>query len=400
MQISTKIKNIRTSGTVKMAQLARELKQEGKDIIELSEGEPDFNTPKFIIDAAFKAAHDGHTKYTDVRGTLELREAISKKFLQDNKIHYSSEEIIVGTGAKQIIFNALVSTLNSNDEVIIPSPYWVSYPDMVKIADGIPIIVSCSKEDHYKITPETLSKAINKNTRWLILNSPGNPTGAIYSSSDLLSLADTLRQHKNVSIICDDIYEVFTYENKSFANILEVAPDLKDRVLTVNGVSKSHAMTGWRIGYAGGPLDLIRAMTKLQGQSTTNPSSVGQAAALAALNGSKDIIKEWNMVYTKRKNLVQEKLSKINNLTFLNPEGAFYFFIDCTGLIGKSTFSGLKLKSDIDICMYLLEHAQIAIVPGSEFGMPNFLRLCFAKSDKILVEACKRIEKSICALET
>ena len=399
MQISNKIKNIRTSGTVKMTQLARELKQEGKNVIELSEGEPDFNTPKFIIDAAFEAAQDGHTKYTDVSGTLELREEISKKFLKENKIHYSSEEIIVGTGAKQIIFNALVSTLNPNDEVIIPSPYWVSYPDMVKIADGIPIIVDCSKEDNYKITSEKLTKTINKNTRWLILNSPGNPSGAVYSANDLFSLADTLRNHENVSIICDDIYEMITYENNTFATILEVAPDLKNRVLTVNGVSKSHAMTGWRIGYAGGPLDLIKAMTKLQGQSTTNPSSIGQAAALAALKGSKDIINEWKTIYNKRKTLVQKKLSKINNFTFINPEGAFYIFIDCSKLIGKSTLSGLILKSDIDVCMHFLKHAQVALVPGSEFGMPNFLRLCFAKSEKNLTEACNRIEKTVSELK-
>ena len=393
MQISEKIKKIRVSGTIKMADLARKLQESGNEIIELNEGEPDFDTPGFVIEASYKACMDGHTRYTAVPGTIELRKAISKKFL-DNNIEYSPEEIIVGTGAKQLIFNALFASTNPGDEVVIPAPYWVSYPDIVKLSDGIPVIVPCNQSNKFKITADQLREIITNKTRWLILNSPGNPTGAVYSSDELSVLAEVIRMFPDLSVICDDIYESITYDNNKFATLVEVAPDLKNRVLTVNGVSKSHAMTGWRIGYAGGPLDLIEAMTKLQGQSTTNPSSVSQSAALAALNGSKKSLLDWNEAYARRMNAVYDKLIKIPGLSLEKPQGAFYHFINCTEFLGKTSPSGEKLNNDIDICTYLIQNALVALVPGSEFGLPGYFRLCFAKSDEQLSKACNNLEKA------
>ena len=394
LQISEKIKNIRVSGTIKMADLARELQQEGKDIIELNEGEPDFGTPDCVIDSSFQAAKSGQTRYTAVSGTLELREAVVKKFLK-NKVKYTVDEIIVGSGAKQLIFNALFSTINPSDEVIIPAPYWVSYPDIVKLADGVPVIIKCKENNDFKITDKQLSESLTPKSRWLILNSPGNPTGAVYSSDELLALAEIIRQFPNLSVICDDIYESITFDNHNFATLVEVAPDLKERVLTVNGVSKSYAMTGWRIGYAGGPLDLINAMKKLQGQSTTNASSVGQAAALAALNGSQEILIDWNVAYKRRMNIVFDELSKVEDLTLRKPQGAFYLFVNCAKLLGKTTPSGVILKTDIDICTYFIQEALVALVPGSEFGCPGYFRLCFAKSDQQLKEACSNLVSAI-----
>jgi len=378
-----------------MVELARELRAEGYDIIELSEGEPDFDTPEFIIESAFDAARNGQTRYTTVSGTIALREAISKKFREDNKIDYSTDEIIVGTGAKQLIFNALLATINPGNEVVIPAPYWVSYPEMVKIADGVPVIITCDQLDDFKITPGKLLNAVSAETRWLILNSPGNPSGAVYSYEELLALASVLREYKNISVLCDDIYETITFGNNQFCTLVEVAPDLKGRVLTVNGVSKSHAMTGWRIGFAGGPIDLISAMSKVQGQSTTNPSSVGQAAALAALEGSQENLIIWNITYARRLKIVRDLLSKVSGLTLNNPQGAFYHFIKCSDLFKKTTPSGGILNTDTDICLYLLKSGRVALVPGTEFGCPGYFRLCFAKSDKELIEACIRITEAI-----
>ena len=394
MQISEKIKNIRVSGTIKMADLARELQQEGNDIIELSEGEPDFDTPGFVIESSFQAAQNGQTRYTAVSGTLELREAIAKKFLK-NKIKYAVDEIIVGSGAKQLIFNALFSTINPGDEVIIPAPYWVSYPDIVKLSDGVPVFIECKEGNDFKITDEQLRESLTSKSRWLILNSPGNPTGAVYSSDELLALAEIIRLFPNLSVICDDIYESITFDNHNFVTLVEVAPDLKERVLTVNGVSKSYAMTGWRIGYAGGPLDLIDAMKKLQGQSTTNASSIGQAAALAALNGSQEILTDWNVAYRRRMNIVFDELSKVEGLVLRKPQGAFYHFVNCSKLLGKTTPLGVVLKTDIDICTYFIQEALVALVPGSEFGCPGYFRLCFAKSDQQLKAACSNLVSAI-----
>ncbi len=394
MQISEKIKNIRVSGTIKMADLARKLQGEGKEIIELSEGESDFDTPSFVIEASYRASQQGHTRYTAVPGTLELRKTISKKFL-DNNIEYLPEEIIVGTGAKQLIFNALFATTNPGDEIIIPAPYWVSYPDIVKLSDGTPVIVLCDQSNDFKITADQLRESITNKTRWLILNSPGNPTGAVYSSDELSALAKVIRVFPNLSVICDDIYESIIYDDNKFATLAEVAPDLKKRVLTVNGVSKSHAMTGWRIGYAGGPIDLIEAMTKLQGQSTTNASSVSQSAALAALNGSKQTLRNFNKAYTRRMNIVYDELKKIPGLSLKKPQGAFYHFINCTEFLGKTSPAGKKINNDVDICTYLIQNALVALVPGSEFGLPGYFRLCFAKSDEQLAEACKNLGNAL-----
>lgn len=399
MQLSEKIKSVRVSGTVKLAQMARELKSAGRDIIELSEGEPDFDTPEHVVEAAHRAASSGQTRYTAVAGTLPLRQAICEKFSNDNKITFRPEEIIVGTGAKQLIFNALLATMNPGDEAIIPAPYWVSYPDMVKIADGIPVTVECGPEQEFKISAEALENVITKRTRWLILNSPGNPSGAVYSASELAGLADVLRRHPGISVISDDIYEAIVFDGLEFATMASVAPDLADRILTVNGVSKSYAMTGWRIGYAGGPADLIGAMTKLQGQSTTNPSSIGQAAALAALNGPQDFLSVWLSAYSQRRHLVQSRLEGVPGLTLQSPKGAFYHFIKCSRLSGRRTPAGDRLASDTDFSSFLINHAGVALVPGSEFGSPGYVRLCFAKSEHELAEACRRIRDAVSDLE-
>lgn len=395
MQLSRKIKNVRVSGTVKLAQMARDLKAAGRDIIELGEGESDFDTPQFVIDAAHQTALDGQTRYTAVAGTSQLCEAICKKFQRDNSIALEPDEIIVGTGAKQLIFNALVASMNPEDEAIIPAPYWVSYPDMVKIADGVPVIVECGEASKFKISPQALEKAITKKTRWLILNSPGNPGGGVYSHDELRALASILRRHPDVGIISDDIYEAIIFDDGKFATMAEVAPDLMDRTLTVNGVSKSYAMTGWRIGYAGGPRELIEAMTKLQGQSTTNPSSISQAAALAALGGPQSFLTEWLEAYRRRRTLVASRLKDIDGLNLTQPKGAFYHFIGCSGLYGRQMPDGTELNSDVAFSGFLLDHAGVALVPGSEFGSPGYVRLCFAKSEKELGMACDRIRNAI-----
>lgn len=395
MQISDRIRRARISGTVKLAQQARDLEEAGADIIQLAEGEPEYDTPRHIIDAAFEAAHRGDTRYTAVAGTTALRTAVCSKFQRDNAIAYEPGQIIVGTGAKQLIFNALLTTLDPADEVIIPAPYWVSYPDMVKIADGVPVIVDCPARQAFKITAEDLDNAITAKTRWLLLNSPCNPTGAVYSAEELNALADVLRNHPQVAIMCDDIYEKIVFDDARFATMMQVAPDLFDRILTINGVSKSYAMTGWRIGYAGGPADLIDAMTKLQGQSTTNPSSIGQAAALAALNGPQAFLDEWSARYRVHRDLVFARMVQIRGLSLQQPAGAFYHFIACSELLGRQTPDGTTLRADSDMSRYLLQVAGVGLVPGSEFGAPGYLRLCFAKSEDELRTACYRIEDAI-----
>jgi len=395
MQISDRIRRARVSGTVKLAQQARDLEEAGTDIIQLAEGEPEYDTPRHIIDAAFEAAHQGDTRYTAVAGTTPLRTAVCSKFQRDNAVAYEPGQIIVGTGAKQLIFNALLATLDPADEVIIPAPYWVSYPDMVKVADGVPVIVDCPAHQAFKITAEDLDNAITAKTRWLLLNSPCNPTGAVYSAEELHALADVLRNHPQVAIMCDDIYEKIIFDEARFATMVQVAPDLFDRVLTINGVSKSYAMTGWRIGYAGGPADLIDAMTKLQGQSTTNPSSIGQAAALAALNGPQAFLDQWSARYRVHRDLVFDRMTRIPGLSLQQPTGAFYHFIACSDLLGRQTPDGSILQADTDLSEYLLQVAGVGLVPGSEFGAPGYLRLCFAKSENELRTACDRIEDAI-----
>lgn len=397
MQISDKISRARVSGTVRLSQAARTLREEGRDIVDLGEGEPDFDTPAHIIEAAFAAARKGATRYTNVAGTTELRKAAAAHFSRRSGLDVLPDEVIVGTGAKQLIFNALVSTLNPGDEVIIPAPYWVSYPDMAAIADGRPVIVPCGAEQGFKLTPEQLQSVLTAQSRWLILNSPNNPTGAVYSAEELASLAEILRNYPDVAIMSDDIYQDIIYEGV-FATMAQVAPDLKARILTVSGVSKSYAMTGWRIGFAAGPRDLIAAMTKLQGQSTTNASSIGQAAAVAALEGPQHFLENWLAVYARRRALVAERLAPLRAFEFNPPAGAFYHFVGCRGLLGRASRQGVRIETDNDLSMYFLAEAGVSVVPGSEFGAPGHLRICFAKSDEDLVKACDRIRAAAEAL--
>lgn len=397
MQISDKISRARVSGTVRLSQAARTLREEGREIVDLGEGEPDFDTPAHITEAAFAAARNGATRYTNVAGTTELRKASAAHFSRRSGLDVLPDEVIVGTGAKQLIFNALVSTLNPGDEVIIPAPYWVSYPDMAAIADGRPVIVPCGAEQGFKLTPEQLRSVLTERTRWLILNSPNNPTGAVYSAAELASLAEVLRNYPDVAIMSDDIYQDIIYEGV-FATMAQVAPDLKARILTVSGVSKSYAMTGWRIGFAAGPRDLVAAMTKLQGQSTTNASSIGQAAAVAALEGPQHFLENWLAVYARRRALVAELLAPLRAFEFNPPAGAFYHFVGCRGLLGRASRQGVRIETDNDLSMYFLAEAGVSVVPGSEFGAPGHLRICFAKSDEDLAKACDRIRAAAEAL--
>lgn len=397
MQLSQSVRNARVSGTIKLADMARKRAEAGARVYDLGEGEPDFDTPAHVIEAAHAAAMAGHTRYTAVAGTLPLREAIADKFQSENGLNCTADEVIVGTGAKQLVFNALLATLNDEDEAIIPAPHWVSYPDMVRIAGGVPVVVPCLGSG-YKITPDALAAAITPRTRWLILNSPCNPSGAVYSAKELIGLAEVLRQHPDVAVMCDDIYEKILFTDAPFATLAQVAPDLSDRVLTVNGVSKSHAMTGWRIGYAAGPADLIAAMTKLQGQSTTNASSVSQAAALAALTGPQDLIEAWGAAYRRRRDSVLEVINAIPGFTAETPDGAFYIFVGCASVLGSVAPNGDIIETDIALSEYLLESSGAALVPGTEFGASGHLRLCFAKSDSELLEACGEIAKAVSAL--
>ena len=388
--ISNSLKRIKPSPTIAVTQKARELRLAGKDVIGLGAGEPDFDTPDNIKEAAIKAINEGDTKYTAVDGTPALKKAIVKKFKRENNLNYSIDQITVGTGGKQVLYNAFMATLNKGDEVIIPAPYWVSYPDMVLLAGGKPKIIKCNQEDGFKITAKKLKKAISKKTKWLILNSPSNPTGAGYSKNEIESLAKVLIKNKKVYILSDDIYEHIKYDNFSFFTIAQISK-LKDRTLTMNGVSKSYAMTGWRIGYAAGPKDIIKAIGKIQSQSTSNPSSISQAAAVEALNGTQNFIQERSNAFKKRRDFVVNSLNKINGIECLNPNGAFYVFPSCKGLLNKKT----KLKTDSDFVQRLLEKANVAVVQGSAFGLEGYFRISYATSMSNLKKAMERI-KSFC----
>lgn len=390
--ISDSVNRIKPSPTIAVTTKAAELKAAGKDVIGLGAGEPDFNTPQHICEAAKKAMDDGQTKYTPVGGTPKMKQAIIDKFKRDNNLEYSPDEIITGTGGKQIIFNAILATINKDDEVIIPAPYWVSYPDIVVFADGKPITIEC--DSSFKLKPEQLEAAITPKTKWLILNSPSNPTGAAYSKEELQALADVLLRHEHVYVMSDDIYEHLIYDGFEFATIAQVEPRLKDRVLTINGVSKAYSMTGWRIGYAGGPAALIKAMTKLQSQSTSNPCSISQAAAVEALNGDHSFLDEWKKAFVKRRDLVVEKLNAIDGLTCQTPEGAFYVYPSCEGLIGKKAPSGEVINSSTEMATYLLESVGVAVVPGVAFGLDPYFRISYATSEENLNKACERIAKA------
>jgi aspartate aminotransferase len=388
--ISNSLKRIKPSPTIAVTQKARELRAAGKDVIGLGAGEPDFDTPDNVKRAAIKAIKDGDTKYTAVDGTPALKKAIINKFKRENNLTYTADQITVGTGGKQVLYNAFMATLNKGDEVIIPAPFWVSYPDMVLLAGGKPKIVKCSEADGFKLTPKSLKKAITKNTKWLILNSPSNPTGAGYTKKEINDLAKVLIKHKNVHILSDDIYEHISYDNFKFYTIAQVSK-LKDRTLTMNGVSKSYAMTGWRIGYAAGPKDIIKAIGKIQSQSTSNPSSISQAAAVEALNGNQSFIKKRSKAFKERRNFVVKSLNAINGISCLPPNGAFYVFPSCKGLLNKKT----GLKTDTDFVQKLLEKSNVAVVQGSAFGLDGYFRISYATSMQNLKKAMERI-RSFC----
>ena len=396
--ISDSLNRIKPSATMVITAKAAQLKREGKKVIGLSAGEPDFDTPDHVKVAAIDAIHKGYTKYTNVEGIPELRQAIIDKFKKDNGLSYSINDVIVGTGGKQILFNALVGSINKDDEVIIPAPYWVSYPDMTLLAGGKPVIISCTQETDFKLTAKELEQVITKKSKWLILNSPSNPTGSCYSRKELEEIADVVRKHKNLYVMTDDIYEYIVYDNFEFFTFAQVAPDLKDRVLTVNGVSKSHCMTGWRIGYAVGPEILIKAMIKIQGQSTSNASSISQYAALAGISGSNDFLKPCLKAFDERRRFVVSKLNNIQGISCLLPKGAFYAYPNVSGLVGKKTCDGIILKNDTDIVEWLLETAEVAAVPGVAFGLEPFFRISYATSLDLLKEAMNRIEKAVLSL--
>jgi aspartate aminotransferase len=398
--LSTSLSRIKESPTIAITQKARLLKESGKEVIALASGEPDFDTPNNIKEAAIKAIKEGQTKYTAVDGTPELKRAIVNKFKRENNLSFDVDNITVGTGGKQVIYNCILATINSGDEVIIPAPYWVSYPDMVLLAGGTPKFVECDEQSHFKISADQLDKLITNKTKWFILNSPGNPTGMCYSRSELTELVKVLKKHKHVNILTDDIYEHILYQDKGsndsrFVNILEIDDSLKDRTLVVNGVSKAYAMTGWRIGYAAGPKELIKAIQKIQSQSTTNPSSVSQAAAVEALNGDQSFINPRALEFKKRRDFIVNALNNIKGLTCVNPEGAFYVFPNCKKLMNKKTSSGKIIKNDTDFATYLLEETGVAIVQGSAFGLEGYFRISYATSMQILEKAVIKI-KSFC----
>ena len=392
IKLSKNLEKIAPSATVAMTQLARELKNEGKDVISLSAGEPDFDTPNHIKSAAIDAINRGETKYTAVDGIDELKEAIVKKFKRDNDLNFSKENISVAPGGKPIIYNAMIATLNPGDEVIIPSPYWVSYPDIVKLAGGTPVIIKTSIEDNFKITDTKLKQSITEHTKWIILNSPSNPTGEVYTQYELESLIDVLKQHPNIYILTDDIYEHLLYDrSKKFITIGQLDDKINTRTLTMNGVSKAYSMTGWRIGYCGGPKTIIDAMRKLQGQSTSNPSSISQWAAVEALNGNQDFLKNWLESFEERRNKVFQMINSAKGLKCLKPKGAFYIYPSCEELIGKKTPEGKVINNDKDFAMNLLETKSIGVVHGEAFGLSPYFRISYATSIEKLETACNRI---------
>ena len=391
--LSNNLARVKPSPTIAMSSLATQMKSEGRDIISLSAGEPDFDTPDHIKNAAIKAIKSGQTKYTDPDGMKTLKEAVCEKFKLENDLNYNPNHISIGTGGKQILYNALMATLNPGDEVIIPAPYWVSYPDMVLLAGGQPVFIETSAKNNYKISPAQLERAITNKTKWFIFNSPSNPTGAGYSKNELKKITEVLMKFPDVFIMTDDMYEHLAYDDFLFSTPAQVEPRLFDRTLTCNGVSKAYAMTGWRIGFAGGPENLIKVMRKVQSQSTSNPCTISQWAALTALTGPKDFITENNKKFVRRRNLVVEQLNYIEGISCPVPEGAFYVYPDISSLMGKKTQNGKVISSDQDFCTFLLEEVGVAVVFGSAFGLsPNF-RISYATSDGLLEDACERIKK-------
>ena len=396
--IASRLSRIKPSPTIAVATKARELKAAGRDVIGLGAGEPDFDTPAHIIEAAKVAMDAGETRYTAVAGTPELRQAIVDKFKRDNGLTYTPDQISVGCGGKQNIYNALMATLDPGDEVIIPAPYWVSYPDITLLAEGTPVIVNCPAEDGFKMTAEALEAAITPKTKWLILNSPSNPTGAGYTRDDMKALTDVLLRHEQVWVMTDDMYELLVYDDFEFVTPAQVEPKLFDRTLTLNGVSKAYCMTGWRVGYAAGPDEIIKAMNKIQSQSTTHTSSISQAAAVAALNGPQDFIAKHNAIFKERRDLVVALLNEAEGLECPMPDGAFYVYPSCAGMIGKKTPDGKTLETDEDVVAYLLESEGVAAVHGEAFGLSPHFRVSYATSTELLKEACTRIQRACAAL--
>ncbi len=396
--LSAALGRIAPSATLAMSGRVIDLKSQGIDVIGLSAGEPNFDTPDFVKEAAIQAIRDGMTKYTAVDGIAPLKQAIIDKFKRDNNIEYTPKQITVNSGGKHTLFNALVATIDKGDEVIIPAPYWVSYPDIVQFAGGTPVIVMATAAQNYKMTPAQLNAAITPKTRWLILNSPSNPTGAAYDADELKALGEVLLRHPHVMLLSDDMYEHIWYAPTPFATMLQVCPELYDRTLTMNGASKSYAMTGWRIGYAGGPAWLIKAMADLQSQSTSNPCSISQYAVLAALNGPQDFLRERNIAFRERRNLVVSMLNDAPGLSCPTPEGAFYVYPDATGVMGKKTAQGKTIQTDADLIDYFLDEYRVAAVHGAAFGLSPGFRISYATSSEILKEACTRIQLACAAL--
>jgi aspartate aminotransferase len=396
--LAERLSRIKPSPTLAVTDLARALKAAGRDVIGLAAGEPDFDTPANIQEAAIAAMRRGETRYTNIDGTPALKAAIKAKFARENNLDYAADEITVANGGKQVIFNAMIATIDPGDEVIIPAPYWVSYPDIVNLCEGVSVSVECGPNHGFKLTPEALAQAITPKTKWLILNSPSNPTGAAYSRAELRALADVLLDHPQVWILTDDIYEHLIYDGFEFATIAEIEPRLKARTLTLNGVSKAYCMTGWRIGYAGGPKSLIKAMAMVQSQSTSNPGSISQAAAVEALNGPQDFIAVHNESFAQRRDLVVGMLNEAEGIHCENPVGAFYVYPSCAGAIGKRTPAGKLIETDTDFVAYLLEAEGVAAVQGTAFGLAPYLRISYATSAEILTESCRRIQRACAAL--
>ena len=396
--LAERLGRIKPSPTMAVTQKARELQAAGRKVIGLGAGEPDFDTPDNIKEVAIAAIRNGDTKYTNVDGTPALKQAIVEKFKRENQLDYDVNQVSVASGGKQIIYNAMVATVQEGDEVIVPAPYWVSYPDIVLLCGGTPVFVRCPENNGFKLRAEDLEAAITPKTKWIILNSPSNPTGAAYTRAELKALTDVLMRHKQVWILTDDMYEHLVYDGFEFTTPAQIEPGLKDRTLTMNGVSKAYCMTGWRIGYAAGPLDLIKAMAKVQSQSTSNPSSISQAASVEALRGPQGFIAEHNKVFKERRDLVVDMLNKAPGLVCHRPEGAFYVYPSCAGAIGKRTPKGKLIENDSDFVTYLLEDAEVAAVQGAAFGLSPYFRISYATATELLREACTRIQKACAAL--
>ena len=397
--LSKGLSRFQSSVTVQISQKARDLETRGREIISLSSGEPDFNTPEDIKNGAIKAIHANFTKYTAVDGITELKKAIKKKFLDENNLNFEIDQITVGVGGKHVIYNLFMSTLNPDDEVIIPAPYWVSYPDIVKLCGAKPIILKTNIDSMFKISVNDLEKLITKKTKWLVINSPSNPTGVVYNDIDLKKISEVLVKNKHVNILSDDIYEHIIYGKNLFSNILNLEPKLFKRVFIVNGVSKAFSMTGWRIGYGAGQTEVIKSIAKIQSQSTTNPTSISQMAALSALKSDKKFLKTWISEFEKRRDFVFSEFNKIKGLRCMKPDGAFYMFTSCEKLLGRTTPEGKIINNDLDFSNFLLEYAGVAVVPGQAFGTSPFFRISYAASMELLEKACKKIRSAILLLK-